>query len=92
MTPEEPTKWPEHMLCARCGAPLDEDYKESSLGLRFCTECYDGAIKQKERERDSEIYLKGRCSECGGSLINGYRMSRLGVVYCLRCHRDAPDA
>jgi len=88
MAPEETTEWPEHMLCARCGAALGEDFQENPLGLRFCNSCYVGAIQEKERERSSEIYLKGRCSECGGSLINGYRMSGLGVIYCIHCYDD----
>ena len=88
---DKTSEWPEHMLCARCDGVLDKDYRENSLGLRFCAECYTGAIEEKERERDSEIFLKGRCSDCGNSLINGYRMSRLGVIYCLRCYRDEPN-
>jgi formylmethanofuran dehydrogenase subunit E len=84
--------WVEHELCARCGAPLGEDYRQNSLGLRFCAECFGSTIEEKERERRSEIYLKGRCASCGGSLINGYRQSKLGVIYCIRCFegRDKP--
>ncbi len=86
MSSADQNEWPEHMLCARCGEPLAEGYRESALGLRFCAECYGGTIREKERERDAEIYLKGRCSNCGGSLINGYRLSELGVIYCISCH------
>ena len=78
------------MLCVRCGAVLGEDYEENSLGLRFCAECYDGPIREKERERDADIYLNKRCSNCGGSLINGYRQSKLGVIYCVSCYRHLP--
>ena len=92
MTQEESTEWPEHMLCARCGAPLEDDYRENSLGLRFCAECYSGQIKEKQRERSSEVFLKGRCAQCGGSLINGYEMSKFGVRYCLPCFRHLPKA
>jgi len=80
--------WDEHALCARCGAPLGEDYRQNSLGLRFCPECFGGTIEEKERERRSEIYLQGHCANCGGSLINGYRQSKLGVIYCIRCHES----
>jgi formylmethanofuran dehydrogenase subunit E len=87
MTSKKSSEWPEHALCARCGVPLADDYRETSLGLRFCAECYAERIQEKERERSSEIYLKGRCSQCGGSLINGYETSKLGVIYCLPCFR-----
>lgn len=87
MIPEEQDEWLEHMLCARCGAPLGQEYRESSLGLRFCPDCFAGAIQEKEREREAEIYLRGRCSKCGGTLINGYRQSELGVIYCVACYR-----
>jgi formylmethanofuran dehydrogenase subunit E len=85
MSPEQKYEWSEHLLCARCGVVLGEDYHENPLGVRFCTECFHDAVVKKEQERSAEMYLKGRCSNCGGSLINGYRLSRLGVVYCIAC-------
>lgn len=69
---------------------LGKDFKESALGLRFCADCFEKAVKEKERERSAEIYLKGRCSDCGGSLINGYRLSKLGVIYCVSCFDHLP--
>ncbi len=92
MSSTDQNEWPERMLCAKCGVLLGEDYVESSIGLRFCAECYGGTIREKERERSAEIYLKGRCSKCGGSLINGYRLSDLGVLYCISCHEHLPRA
>ena len=86
MTPDNQEQWPEHMVCARCGALLTNDYRESPLGLRFCPDCFESTVKEKERERSAEVYLRGRCSNCGGSLINGYRLSKLGVIYCLSCY------
>ena len=91
MTPENSSEWPENLLCARCDAVLGEDFSKNSLGLRFCPKCFAGTIKEKKRERDAEIYLKGSCSECGGSLINGYHMSELGVICCLSCRTRPPE-
>lgn len=90
MSADEHTSWPEHAVCARCGTPLGEHYRESPLGLRFCNDCFGGAIQEKARERAAELYLHGRCSGCGGSLINGYRLTTLGVVYCLSCFEHLP--
>jgi hypothetical protein len=92
MTPQDQEPWPEHAVCARCGTPLGQDYQESPLGLRFCEDCFDGAVREKARERAAEIYLRGRCSRCGGSLINGYRLSTFGVVRCLSCSESPRDA
>jgi hypothetical protein len=93
MFPQESDDWPEHAVCARCGAALGSDYRESPLGLRFCPDCFGGTIQEKARERAAEIYLSGRCSNCGGSLINGYRLSKLGVLYCVPCYeRRSLDA
>lgn len=86
MNPENGHEWPEHGICARCGASLEREYRESPLGLRFCPECFDSTIQEKARRRAAEIYLRGRCSNCGASLINGYRLSQAGVIYCLSCH------
>ena len=91
MTPENGNSWPEHGICARCGASLEPEYRESPLGLRFCAECFDSTIQEKARRRAAEIYLRGRCSNCGASLINGYRLSQLGVIYCLSCHANLPE-
>jgi hypothetical protein len=78
-------QWPEHAVCARCAAPLTDDYRESPLGLRFCKDCFDSAIQEKVKERAAAIYVKGHCSKCGRSLINGYRLNQFGVIYCLSC-------
>ncbi|RJP14554.1 MAG: hypothetical protein C4520_21350 [Candidatus Abyssobacteria bacterium SURF_5] len=83
-------QWPEHAVCARCAAPLTDDYRESPLGLRFCKDCFDGTVQEKVRERAALIYVKGRCSKCGKSLINGYRLNQFGVIYCLSCS-DSPS-
>lgn len=90
MSAENHDQWPEHAVCARCGAPLGEDYRESPLGVRFCADCFDSAVQEKARERAAEIYLRGHCSNCGASLINGYRLSTLGVVYCISCYDNLP--
>lgn len=78
-------QWPEHAVCARCAAPLSDAYQVSPLGLRFCKDCFDGAIQEKVKERAAALFLKGRCANCGRSLINGYRMNQFGVLYCLTC-------
>lgn len=83
-------EWPEHAVCARCAAPLNENYRVSPLGLRFCSDCFDTAIQEKVRERAAKIYLQGHCSSCGNSLINGYRLSQLGVLYCIPCFDNLP--
>jgi hypothetical protein len=85
-------QWPEHAVCARCAAPLTDDYQISPLGLRFCKSCFDGAIQEKVKERAAAIYVKGRCSRCGKSLINGYRLNQFGVLYCLSCFDSSPQA
>ncbi len=77
-------------MCARCAAPLGENYKVSPLGLRFCNDCFDTAIQEKVRERAAKIYLQEHCSNCGKSLINGYRLSPLGVLYCISCYNALP--
>jgi hypothetical protein len=92
MITQNQEQWPEHAVCARCGAALGQDYRESPLGLRFCSDCFDGAIQERVRERAAEIFLRGRCSNCGGSLINGYRLNRLGVIYCLSCYGNQAEA
>jgi len=84
-------QWPEHAVCARCGTVLGKEYQESALGLRFCTDCFESAIREKERERSAEIYLTGHCSDCGGSLINGYRLNKFGVIYCVSCFDHLPE-
>jgi hypothetical protein len=91
MTPENEHGWPEHGICARCGASLEREYRESPLGLRFCPACFDSTIQEKARQRAAEIYVRGRCSNCGASLINGYRLSQFGVIYCLSCHANLAE-
>ncbi len=89
MPTDHQEQWPEHAVCARCAAPLGDDFQESPLGLRFCKDCFDGTIQEKVRERAAVIYIKGKCSKCGKSLINGYRLNQFGVLYCLACS-DVP--
>ncbi len=90
MSAEHHEEWPEHAVCARCGAPLGNDYRQSPLGVRFCRDCFDTTVQEKARERAAELYLRGHCSNCGASLINGYRLSTLGVVYCISCYENLP--
>jgi hypothetical protein len=88
MSSQDHSGWPEHAVCARCAAPLGENYKVSPLGLRFCKDCFDTTVQEKARERAAKIYLQERCSNCGNSLINGYRLSPLGVLYCTSCYNN----
>jgi formylmethanofuran dehydrogenase subunit E len=90
MAPQTHDEWPERVVCARCSASLGDDYRVNAIGLCFCKACFEGAIREKERERSARIYLQGRCSQCGGSLINGYRLSKLGVLYCISCYDNLP--
>ncbi|MBI4830419.1 MAG: hypothetical protein HY801_02465 [Candidatus Lindowbacteria bacterium] len=90
MTAQPHDEWPEQIVCARCGAALGNDYRVTAIGLRFCPGCFEGTIREKERERSARTYLEGRCAQCGGSLINGYRLSRLGVLYCIPCFDNLP--
>lgn len=90
MAVDQQEQWPEHAVCARCAAPLTDDYRQSPLGLRFCKDCFDGTIQEKVKERAAAIYVKGRCSKCGKSLINGYRLNQFGVLHCLSCS-DVPS-